>query len=57
METFTPQETLKIMELVAKIAAAAAGNAQFNRDVPNIDKLVQTLFPTMCKLLEDTRTS
>jgi len=57
MENLSYPETLKIMELVAEIAAAAAGNEKFSRGVEDIDKLVKTLFTTMCKLLENMRTS
>lgn len=50
MKNLNPQETLKIMELVAEITAAAVRNPGWN--TLTIDKLVRTLFPTMCELLE-----
>jgi hypothetical protein len=42
---------IEIMKLVTETTAAAV-NEKFNRVVPNIDKLVQTLFSTMCELTE-----
>jgi len=52
MKNITREDTVKIMELVAEIATAAAGNEKYVWDVKDIDELVRTLFPTMCDLLD-----
>jgi len=52
MKNFTPRDTLKIMELVAEITTALAGNEKVAWSAEAIDTLVRTLFPTMCELLE-----
>jgi len=45
-------DTFKIMKLVTEITAARAGNETAPPTVETVDKLVRTLFSTMCELLE-----
>jgi len=54
---FTLEQGLKIMELVTQIAVASARNEGTPQttvvsDIEDVDKLVRTLFSTMCELLE-----
>jgi len=50
MKNFTREQAINIMELVAEITTAVAGKTPQSEE--NVDKLVRTLFPTMCELVE-----
>ncbi len=52
MQNVIGEQAIEIMKLVAEITAAATGNGTLAWDVEEIDKLVQTLFSTMCELIE-----
>lgn len=62
MEKFLPEMGLKIMELVTQIAVAREGNEAAARlltpskNIEPVDKLVRTLFRTMCELLPSDNT-
>ena len=58
MENLAVGDPLKIMKLVTEIAAAAVGNEGTPsplldvRGIEGLNKLVETLFLTMCELID-----
>lgn len=52
MKNIIQGNTVAVMELVAEIAAARVGHQGSTLNVEEIDKLVRTLFSTMCELLD-----
>jgi hypothetical protein len=48
----TVAQEVEIMGFVSKITAAAVGNVNTAWDAERIDKLVRTLYPTMCQLIQ-----